>query len=186
MLSQQSEVSPSTLGLQMILPSFCTSTDGSRRHMGEYPHPVEAGPTSKQMHVFPRVQMLEIGGFLCCLWGMLLAVHTAVTDFRNRYRRVGHGNSGCMQPAVAVLQAFWHAYKVANCVLRVWSAAVYCKPASRVQRRLTSRGWADEESHGTGQRVRLRKTNSRMRQVRCEGVRSAAQGCVHRLSFRLC
>lgn len=75
---------------------------------------------------------------------MLLAVHTAVTDFRNRYGQVGHHNSGCMQPAVALLQAIQHAYEMANRVLRLWSAAVYCKPTSRVQRRLTSRGWADE------------------------------------------
>lgn len=31
---------------------------------------------------------------MCCLWGMLLSLHTAVKEFRNRYREVGRGKSG--------------------------------------------------------------------------------------------
>lgn len=110
---------------------------------------------------------------MCCLWGMLLSLHTAAKEFRNRYRAVGHGNSGCMQPAVVALRAVEHACQVANRVLW-WPAAVYCKPTSRRQRKLTSRGWAETQSHGTGWQVRLRKTNSRMRQV---GVRRRAMRC---------
>jgi hypothetical protein len=34
----------------------------------------------------------------------LLSLHTAMEGFRNRYKGVGHGNCGRMQPAVAVQQ----------------------------------------------------------------------------------
>ena len=70
---------------------------------------------------------------LCCLWGMLLAVP---------HRREGLQEQ--VQPGGS--RQFWvHAtcssgaparYVVANRVLRLRSAAVYCKPTSRVQRRL--------------------------------------------------
>ncbi len=54
---------------------------------------------------------------MCCLWGMLLSLHTAAKEFRNRYREVGHGKCGRIQPAVAVQHAVQHAYQVANRVL---------------------------------------------------------------------
>lgn len=31
---------------------------------------------------------------MSCLWGMLLSLHTAVKEFRNRYTEVGRGKSG--------------------------------------------------------------------------------------------
>ena len=66
---------------------------------------------------------------------MVLSLHTAVKEFRNRYREVGHGKSGRIQPAVAVMHAVHavqhavqQAYAVANGMLWLWPAAVYCKP----------------------------------------------------------
>jgi hypothetical protein len=40
---------------------------------------------------------------------MVLSLHTAVKEFRNRYRQVGHGKSGCIQPAVVELHTVRHA-----------------------------------------------------------------------------
>lgn len=78
---------------------------------------------------------------VCCLWGMLLSLHTAMREFRNRYRGVGHGR---MQPAVAVQRPAQHAYEVANRVLWLWSAAVYCKPTRTVQREAYVPGLASD------------------------------------------
>lgn len=84
--------------------------------------------------------------------------------FRNRYKGVGHGNCGRMQPAVAVQQRVGTRW---NCVLwlLLQSTASLRRQCSA---KLTSRGWAATPSHGTGRGVRLRKTNSRIRQVRFE------------------
>ena len=40
---------------------------------------------------------------------MVLSLHTAVKDFRNRYRQVGHGKSGCIQPALVEVHAVQYA-----------------------------------------------------------------------------
>ena len=72
---------------------------------------------------------------MSCLWGMVLSLHTAVKEFRNRYRQVGHGKSGHIQPAVAALHAVQHAvrkaYAVANCVL--WCGLLQSTASQRVE-----------------------------------------------------
>jgi hypothetical protein len=113
-----------------FLPSFRTSTDSIRRPTSEI-------PTCRGIRArFKENAQIPIGANagnrrlrVCCLWGMLLSLHTAVKEFRNRYRQVGHGKCGRMQPAVVAQHAVQHAYAVANHVW-LWSAAVYCKSAS--------------------------------------------------------
>lgn len=79
----------------MILPSFCTATDNFRR-------PTSVLSTCRGIGArFEANAQNPIGAdagnrriSVSCLWGMLLSLHTAVKEFRNRYTEVGRGKSG--------------------------------------------------------------------------------------------
>lgn len=122
---------------------------------------------------------------MCCLWGML-SLHTAMEGFRNRYKGVGHGNCGRMQPAVAVQQRVHSWYEVEMCA--VVAAAVYCKPTKTVQREayVPELGSDTEPWYWSRSPASENKWQNAEGEVRkaCDGMRRTAYS-VHRLLFQV-